>query len=230
MSAAVRVLYVGRNRAFARQIHDVLLDQAGIYAPELHQAITFLHLTSQKQTLQELRSAPCSGLLLELDRRKNSRIRFCLMLRARLPDLCIIAVGQERFREQAEAAFDQFFPIPLNIDQARPVLQRLLRGQQGTQTAVGALNLDRSTRTVDGPAGRRKLSPKLFDLLSLLMENVGRTVSREEIMQVVWHTEYVGDTRTLDVHIHWLRACIEPEPSGNRYLETVRGEGYRLNV
>ena len=230
MSAAVRVLYVGRNRAFARQIHDVLLDQVGIYAPELHQAITFLHLTSQKQTLQAIQSAPCSGLFLELDRRKNSRKRFCLTLRARIPELCIIAVGQERFREQAEAAFDEFLPIPLNIEQASPVLQRLLRGGDGAQSAVGALRLDRSTRTVDGPAGRRNLSPKLFDLLSLLMENAGRTVSREEIIKAVWHTEYVGDTRTLDVHIHWLRACIEPDQSGNRYLETVRGEGYRLNV
>ncbi len=224
-----RILYLGRNRAFARQIYEILLDEAGLRAPELCQSIQFAHVFSQKQTLQEMRLVLCSALFVELDRRKNSRKRFCSMLRARMPGLCIIAVGQERYREQSEGFFDRFLPSPLIIEQIRSVMQWLpLGGAEGRRQAP--FRLDRSARAVNGPAGWHKLSPKLFDLLALLMENVGRTVKREEIMQVVWHTEYLGDTRTLDVHIHWLRERIEPDPSRSRYLETVWGEGYRLNL
>ncbi|RIK33875.1 MAG: DNA-binding response regulator, partial [Chloroflexi bacterium] len=55
-------------------------------------------------------------------------------------------------------------------------------------------------------------------------------VSRSEIMQAIWETSYMEDTRTLDVHIRWLRERIEPDPSNPVYLVTVRGQGYRLNV
>jgi two-component system response regulator RegX3 len=55
-------------------------------------------------------------------------------------------------------------------------------------------------------------------------------VGRAAIMAAIWETDYIGDTRTLDVHIRWLRERIEPEPSEPRYLVTVRGKGYRLNL
>jgi DNA-binding response OmpR family regulator len=62
------------------------------------------------------------------------------------------------------------------------------------------------------------------------MERAGSTVSREELMQQVWNTEFLGDTRTLDVHIRWLREKIEPNPSSPNQLITVRGQGYRLDI
>lgn len=72
------------------------------------------------------------------------------------------------------------------------------------------------------------LTPKELRLLHLLMERDGRILSRKEIMEQVWNTDYLGDTRTLDVHIRWLRQKIEAKPSKPLYLKTVRGEGYML--
>lgn len=72
------------------------------------------------------------------------------------------------------------------------------------------------------------LTPKELNLLHLLMERDGRILSRKEIMEQVWNTDYLGDTRTLDVHIRWLRQKIEAKPSQPLYLKTVRGEGYML--
>ena len=69
---------------------------------------------------------------------------------------------------------------------------------------------------------------KEFELLSLLMGKAGQVVSRAEIFDEVWGTDWLGDTRTLDVHIRWLREKLEDDPSQPRYIQTVRGVGYRF--
>jgi DNA-binding response OmpR family regulator len=74
------------------------------------------------------------------------------------------------------------------------------------------------------------LTPKEFKLLHLLVENRNQVLSRKIIMQEVWETDYLGDTRTLDVHVRWLREKIEENPSRPRRLITVRGVGYRFIV
>ena len=72
------------------------------------------------------------------------------------------------------------------------------------------------------------LTPKEFKLLHLLVSNANQVSSRKAIMQRVWETDYLGDTRTLDVHIRWLREKIEDNPSRPRHLITVRGVGYHF--
>jgi DNA-binding response OmpR family regulator len=74
------------------------------------------------------------------------------------------------------------------------------------------------------------LTPKETKLMALLMKNVGKVVSRSELMQEVWNTEYLGDTRTLDVHICWLRQKIEDNPRVPEVILTRRGQGYELRI
>jgi two-component system response regulator RegX3 len=74
------------------------------------------------------------------------------------------------------------------------------------------------------------LTPKETKLMAILMENVGRVVSRSQFMQEVWHTNYLGDTRTLDVHICWLRQKIEENPRIPEVILTRRGQGYELRL
>jgi two-component system alkaline phosphatase synthesis response regulator PhoP len=74
------------------------------------------------------------------------------------------------------------------------------------------------------------LSPKEYDVLTLLLANRGHVLTREMLLEKVWGYEYVGDTRTVDVHVHWLREKLEPEPGRPRYIKTVRGVGYRLEA
>lgn len=77
---------------------------------------------------------------------------------------------------------------------------------------------------------RYSLTPKELKLLQLLIDNHNQVLSRKEIMQTVWETDYMGDTRTLDVHIRWVREKIEENPSRPQRLITVRGRGYRFIV
>ena len=107
-------------------------------------------------------------------------------------------------------------------------MRTLSNGEEETRLRIGPIHLDAATRTVQGPRGRHQLPPKQCNLLRILMTHAGEVVSRETIMRQVWETEYLADTRTLDVHICWLREKIEPDPARPVHLLTVRGQGYRL--
>ncbi len=72
------------------------------------------------------------------------------------------------------------------------------------------------------------LKPKEFDLLAFLMSHRGQAFSRDQLLQQVWGYDYAGDTRTVDVHVRWLREKVERDPSNPRLIETVRGVGYRF--
>jgi DNA-binding response OmpR family regulator len=92
----------------------------------------------------------------------------------------------------------------------------------------GKLILDMQRKELLREAEVQHLTPKLFQLLNLLMSHADQTVSRKQIMKEVWQTDYLGDTRTLDVHIRWIRERIEADPSRPKHLCTVRGTGYRF--
>lgn len=92
------------------------------------------------------------------------------------------------------------------------------------------LDLDKSVLKKNGSNEEIHLTPKETKLMILLMRNVGKVVSRSELMQQVWNTEYLGDTRTLDVHICWLRQKIEENPRVPEFILTRRGQGYELRV
>lgn len=95
---------------------------------------------------------------------------------------------------------------------------------------VGDMTLDLDTATLRKNGSEIHLTPKETKVMALLMQNVGKVVSRSTLMQEVWDTEYLGDTRTLDVHICWLRQKIEEDPRIPEYILTRRGQGYELRV
>jgi two-component system response regulator RegX3 len=90
------------------------------------------------------------------------------------------------------------------------------------------MDVERHVVSVDGHAVSLPL--KEFDLLELLLRNSGRVLTRGQLIDRVWGSDYVGDTKTLDVHVKRLRAKIEPDPGNPKYLVTVRGLGYKFEV
>jgi DNA-binding response OmpR family regulator len=93
---------------------------------------------------------------------------------------------------------------------------------------VGAVKLDLDQNLVTKAGQPLELRPKEFDLLSVLMSQPGHAFERQELLDAVWGADWIGDTRTLDVHIRRLRVAIEDDPSDPHYILTVRGHGYRL--
>lgn len=89
------------------------------------------------------------------------------------------------------------------------------------------MDVDRHVVTVDGKPVRLPL--KEFELLELLLRNCGRVLTRGQLIDRIWGSNYVGDTKTLDVHVKRVRAKIEPDPANPRYLVTLRGLGYKFD-
>jgi two-component system response regulator RegX3 len=94
--------------------------------------------------------------------------------------------------------------------------------------AAGPVRMDVERHVVTAGGAEISLPLKEFDLLEYLLRNVGRVLTRGQLIDRVWGSDYVGDTKTLDVHVKRLRSKIEPDPSAPRYLVTVRGLGYKF--
>ncbi|MDR8018770.1 response regulator transcription factor [Nesterenkonia aerolata] len=94
--------------------------------------------------------------------------------------------------------------------------------------AAGPVRMDVERHTVEVGGESVALPLKEFELLEMLLRNAGRVLTRGQLIDRVWGTDYVGDTKTLDVHVKRLRAKIEPDPSSPKHLVTVRGLGYKF--
>ena len=90
------------------------------------------------------------------------------------------------------------------------------------------MDVERHEVSVNGE--QIKLALKEFELLEMLLRNAGRVMPRGQLMDRIWGVDYVGDTKTLDVHIKRLRTKIEPDPANPRFLITVRGLGYKFGA
>jgi two-component system response regulator RegX3 len=118
------------------------------------------------------------------------------------------------------------------VARVRAVLRRQGVGDEPATGIVEAgpvrLDIDRHAVTVRGQQVNMPL--KEFDLLELLMRNAGRVLTRAQLIDRVWGADYVGDTKTLDVHIKRLRAKVEEDPGNPVHIQTVRGLGYRFEA
>ena len=101
-------------------------------------------------------------------------------------------------------------------------------GSRKATITIGDLSLDPAARVVSKGGRQIDLAAKEFDLLHALMARAGEVVGREEIMDEVWDPHWFGPTKTLDVHISWLRKKIEDDPANPAYITTVRGVGFRF--
>jgi two-component system response regulator RegX3 len=118
------------------------------------------------------------------------------------------------------------------VARIRAVLRRRGEAEAPVEPVLAAgpvrMDVERHVVAVDGE--QVALPLKEFDLLELLLRNTGRVLTRMQLIDRVWGSDYVGDTKTLDVHVKRLRAKIEPDPANPRYLLTVRGLGYKLEA
>jgi DNA-binding response OmpR family regulator len=160
---------------------------------------------------------------------RSSGVRICQSLREKQEKLPIILI-LEKDREVQKDAADVILNLPFTVQKLSNRIKPLLPGDGNNVIQVGSIHLDIERRRVRCLGKNAKLTPRLVALLEILMEHHGEVVEREQLFKKVWETDYTGDTRTLDVHISWLRRAIELDPLKPKFLKTIRGVGYRLDV
>ncbi|MCB0103506.1 MAG: response regulator transcription factor [Anaerolineales bacterium] len=160
---------------------------------------------------------------------RSTGLRICQSLREKDSKLPIILILEEEKEINKDAA-DAVLILPFTVQKLSNRIKPLLPGDGKNVLHVGPIRLDLEKRRVRCMGKSTKLTPRLVTLLQLLMEKHGEVVEREPLFKKAWETNYTGDTRTLDVHISWLRRAIELDANNPKFLKTVRGVGYRLDI
>ena len=128
------------------------------------------------------------------------------------------------------ATCNNILRFPFTMQELLTRIRLVLSCDRWPVLQVGELSLDVKTRCVHHGDVVHRLTPKQAKLLRVFMCYPERTLTRKFLMETIWDTDYMGDTRTLDVHVRWLRERIEKDPSVPQYLRTVRGVGYRFGI
>jgi len=159
-------------------------------------------------------------------------------LRARGPVPVIMVTARDAEIDRVvglELGADDYVTKPYSarelIARIRAVLRRgELPADSDEVLECGPVRMDVARHRVSVGGNEIALPLKEFDLLEYLLRNSGRVLTRVQLIDRVWGSDYVGDTKTLDVHVKRLRAKIEPDPAAPRYLQTVRGLGYKIEA
>lgn len=178
-------------------------------------------------------------ILLDLMLPKLSGLEVCRIIRhnSQTPILMLTARGEEMDRVAGlDLGADDYVTKPFSMRELMARVRALLRRSKAARFTVqgqpvlefGELRIDRERHEVTVCGDEVQLSPKEYDLLETLALNPGRALTRQFLLERVWGTDFFGDETTLNVHIRWLRKKIEPDPEKPRWIQTVRGVGYKL--
>lgn len=160
----------------------------------------------------------------------SSGIRICRNLHDGLDGIPIIHIMPENTADGdlKEAPADVILVMPFTARKLINRVKRFMPGARKEAIEVGPIRLVPSVRVVEAHGREKRLTPKTAHLLHVFLKHPGDTLDRGFLMQQVWDTDYIGDTRTLDVHVRWVREAIEADPTAPAHIVTVRGIGYRF--
>ncbi len=150
------------------------------------------------------------------------------MIRKAAESVPIMWILDEGTQVSEDGIADLWLERPFTSRKLLNRVRKLLPEPKSTTLCAGDLVFDVENRQVIKGDRTVRVTPKQAKLLELFMHHPNEVLSRRYLMKHVWNTDYLGDTRTLDVHIRWVREAIEDEPSAPNYVHTVRGVGYRF--
>jgi DNA-binding response OmpR family regulator len=156
--------------------------------------------------------------------------RICRSIRDRANGLPIILIANEDKGPYGDTCATMVLTLPFTVRKLVNRINSLIPTEEDHLFRKGNIRLDIEQKRVYCQGKDAKLTPRLTQLLKILMEHSGEVVEREQLFREVWNTHYTVDTRTLDVHISWLRHAFEKNPKNPQYLKTIRKVGYRLDV
>ena len=188
-----------------------------------------------EQALEKIQNGNFDLILLDVMLPKMSGIEVCQAVREKsdVPIIMLTAKGEDRDKILGlEYGADDYMTKPFNILEVKARIKTILRragaGKEAPRMEItaGDITININTRSVISHGEPVNLTVKEFDLLNLFMSNIGKIYSRDELLETIWGFDYIGDFRTVDVHIRRLREKIEKDPANPKHIMTKWGVGY----
>jgi DNA-binding response OmpR family regulator len=199
------------------------------FADALRKRYDVLSVPSGKQAIQAAAQHMPNVIVLDAISMRTKGDRVCESLRTSLPGIPLIHLHPGPVSKDASCA-DVVLVPQFTSRKLVNSIERLLENPGDSIIVCGPFSFHLGRRVLMSNGQETQLTPKLALLVETFMRNPGQTLDRRYLMEKVWNTDYMGDTRTLDVHIRWIRRAIEVDPGKPQFLKTVRGVGYRLDV
>ena len=193
-----------------------------------------------EEAVEKARVGQFDLIILDLMMPRIDGLQACMKIRefSNVPIIMLTARSEDTDKIIGfECGADDYITKPFNILEVKARIRALLRraGQTAQQERVanrlarGSIVIDTDERSAWRDGQPVDLTAKEFDLIELLMRNPGRVYSRENLLNQVWGYEYIGEYRTVDVHVRRLREKLEPDPANPEYILTKWGVGYYLS-
>jgi DNA-binding response OmpR family regulator len=180
--------------------------------------------------LQRLETSNPDLAIVDASSMRSTGKRICQSLQEKKNNLPIILIVNPDADTNDKAGANVILALPFTMQKLVNRVKQLLPLQNDDAVTVGPFQLDADQRRVVCDGRQIQLTPRLVTLLKILMDHPGEVVDREKLFCEAWETNYTGDTRSLDVHMSWLRQAIEDNPRHPKYIKTIRGVGYRLDL
>jgi DNA-binding response OmpR family regulator len=189
-----------------------------------------------REALQKFRSEHPDLVLLDLMLPELSGVEVCRILRAESSVPIIMLTARDGEVDKVvglELGADDYVTKPFSLRELTARIRAIFRrAEQAASTQappvvdLGRVQVDLAGHRVLRDGEALPIKPKAFELLAFLVRHPGQVFSRDQLLEHVWGYDYAGETRTVDVHVHWLRSELEEDPAAPQYLHTVRGVGY----
>ncbi len=201
------------------------------------EGFTIVTAADGRAALLAFRESRPDLVLLDLMLPELSGIEVCRIIRAEsgVPILMLTAKDSELDKVVGlELGADDYVTKPFSLReliarvraQFRRAEQQAVPGSAPALVDLGPVQVDLAGHRLMRDGETIPLKPKAFELLAFLVRNPGQVFTRDQLLEHVWGYDYAGETRTVDVHVHWLRTRIEADPANPVFLQTVRGTGY----
>jgi len=188
-------------------------------------------VSSGKDALETVSDSKHDLVIVDAASMRTNGKRICSSIRARVNGMPILVISDpKRPLEEGFECANEVLKLPFTQRKLINRIGPLLPTDEGGSLKAGPIELDLESHAVRVGSKKTVLTPRLVRLLRMLIDHKGEVVERDALFKKVWRTNYTGDTRTLDVHISWLRQAIEKDPKKPKLLATIRGVGYRLDV
>jgi DNA-binding response OmpR family regulator len=215
-----RILWTGKRRA------DI-----PSFVPNLEEKgykVTFV--STGKDALDHLTTKKPDVMVIDAASMRTTGSRICKTVSAKYPSIPLILINSPDNLPSNEIVADIQLVHPFTIRKLENRIIPFAPSDGNEILKLGPIQLDLDLQVIRCNNNEEHITPRMAALLKMLIDKQGQVVERETLFKKIWKTDYIEDTRSLDVHINWLRKIIEKDPKDPKLLLTMRGKGYKLDI